>query len=75
MLFKNNIEQIITIEGMHCEHCAKRVSDALLSIKNIKKVNVDLENKTATIIVKQKVDNEVLKTTINNLGFEFVDAK
>ena len=45
------------------------------SIKNIKKVNVDLENKTATIIVKQKVDNEVLKTTINNLGFEFVDAK
>ena len=36
---KRNIN--LKINGMMCKHCAKRVEDALNSIKGVSKINID----------------------------------
>ena len=48
-MFEKNINTVIKIEGMSCEHCAKKVSQNLLTIKGVKKVKVNLKEKEAII--------------------------
>ena len=69
-MFGNKITKTIFIEGMHCEHCSKRIEEALKSIKEVKSVLIFLEEKKAQVILKTDVDNEVLKQTIEDIGFE-----
>ena len=64
------MEKRILIEGMKCSGCANRVNNALKGIKGIKKVNVNLEEKYADIVYKKDIDNEVLTSTITELGFK-----
>jgi len=65
----------IYIEGMQCNHCKMSVEKALNSMEEVSKVEVNLENKTATIELVKDVDNSKLKSTIEELGFEVKDIK
>ena len=47
MFGKEKIVKKLNIEGMSCMHCVKKVEMALKGIKEVKSVNVSLENKTA----------------------------
>lgn len=69
-MFGNKITKTIFIEGMSCGGCAKRVEEALKSVKGVKSVSVSLEKKKAEIILKNDVDNETLKSALENIGFE-----
>lgn len=71
----NKITKIIEIEGMSCGHCSKKVETALKDLKEVKSVNVSLEEKRAEVILKQEVDNDVLKNTVEELGYEVVNIK
>ncbi len=68
---EQKVKEVITayIDGMHCNHCAKKVSDALSKIKGVVNVKVDLENKKATLSLMDSVDNEKIKKVIEELGF------
>jgi len=68
----NKITKTIKIEGMSCGHCAKKVENALKEVKEVKSVKVDLEKKEAVIVLKQEVDNNILKTTIEELGYQVI---
>ena len=69
MFKKNNVEEVIAVEGMKCEHCAARVEKALKEI-NVK-AKVSLENKNVEVKYnKDKVNQEQIKNAINSLGFE-----
>ncbi len=65
---KNKIE--IIINGMHCEHCKKRVEEALNKIENVNKVKVDLKTGKTIITSKDIVDFSTIEETIKNLGYE-----
>lgn len=67
-------KMIIKINGMSCMHCANTVTTALENIDNIIKVNVDLKKKEAVITYQSDIDINVIKDTINNLDYEFVEA-
>lgn len=69
-MFGNKITKTIFIEGMHCAHCSKRVEEALKTIKGVKSVVISLEEKKAEVILKTDVEDEVLKQSIENIGFE-----
>lgn len=69
-MFSKNIEKVITIDGMKCEGCAKRVEGVLSNIKDIKKCTVDLKNKEALVLLKKDILNEVIKEKIENIGFK-----
>lgn len=72
MLFeKNYINKTIKIGGMSCNHCKSRVEKALGELKEVKSVEVNLENKTALIVLKKQLSDEVIKNTIEQLGFSF----
>ncbi len=60
----------ITIEGMSCQHCVKHVKEALEELDGIKSVKVSLESKSAEIELNHDVDNEKIKASIDEAGYE-----
>ena len=74
-MFGNKITKTIFIEGMNCGHCSKRVEEALKSVKGVKSVQVNLETKNAVVALKTDVENEILKSAVEDVGFEVVDIK
>ena len=74
-MFGNKITKIIFIEGMSCGHCSKRVEEALKSVKGVKAVSVNLEEKKAEVVLKTDVDNETLKAAVEDVGFEVTNIE
>lgn len=74
-MFGNKITKRISIEGMSCGHCAKRVEDALKQINGIKAVKVNLEGKNAEVTLKADVSNDVLKSTVEDIGYEVTNIE
>ena len=64
------MKKIITIEGMHCEHCKMRVETALKEMEGIKNAKVDLNKKTATISLKEDVSDDKILKAVKAIGFE-----
>lgn len=77
----NNNEEVnikmktIIIEGMQCNHCKMSVEKALNTIKGVKKVEVNLENKTAIIESDIEIDNNKIKDIITEQGYEVKEIK
>jgi copper chaperone CopZ len=53
-------EKTMVIEGMSCAHCKMRVEKALNAIRGVS-AQVDLEKKTASLVLSEAVDDETLK--------------
>ncbi len=73
---KSNIEEefkmetkTIYIEGMQCNHCKLSVEKALNSIEGVTNVDVNLEEKKAIITSNKEIDNNIIKTVIEQEGF------
>ena len=64
----------ILISGMKCEGCANRVKNALSEIEGIENIEVDLENKKATLET-EIVSNETIKNAIEDLDFVVEEIK
>lgn len=67
---ERRIMKKIIIDGMQCNHCKMTVEKALNSIEGITNVEVSLENKCATIEVKENVSDETIKSAIEEAGYE-----
>ena len=59
----------LNIEGMSCGHCVQSTTDALNQVEQISKVDVNLEEKSAVVELSAAIDDAVLKTTIEDIGF------
>lgn len=64
------MDKIIKINGMMCEKCENKVKEALSKISTVKSVSRDAKE---AVIVDAKVDNTVLKNTVEDLGFEVTE--
>ena len=71
-MFNKKIKKVITIEGMMCEHCAKKVTTTLQNIPNITKVKVDLKAKYALITYSDSVDDAIIKEEISKLDYQVI---
>lgn len=70
-MFDKTESLTLRIEGMSCEHCVKRVTDALKSIKGVKKAIVDLEAKSAEVTyLPAKTNREAMTAAVCALGFK-----
>ncbi len=72
-MFGKKINTEIKVEGMHCEHCAKKVINALEELDNVTKVKVDLESKKVTITSKKELDMNEVKECISKLDYQVVE--
>jgi len=73
-IMKENTKTIL-IEGMQCNHCKMSVEKALNSIEGITSVEVNLENKNAVIEFNKEIENDKIKSVIEEAGFEVIDIK
>ena len=66
---------VVKINGMSCEHCAKKVEKGLEKVDNVKSVKVDLKNKNATLRYKDNIDLNQVKNIIDELEYEYVGVE
>ncbi len=66
-------EITVGIEGMTCQACVNKVTERLMAINGIEKVEVDLENKTANLKVSDDmhIPESLIKTVITSTGFVY----
>ena len=69
------MEKTIMIEGMQCNHCKMSVEKALGKIDGITEVEVDLEQKMAKIKTNKDIDDSVIKSSIEEEGYEVKEIK
>ena len=68
---KNYISKTVKIGGMSCNHCKNRIETAFKALDEVKSIDVSLENNTAVITLKKNLSDEVIRNTIEDLGFSF----
>ena len=68
------MKKIIKIDGMGCQHCVNRITEALSAIYGVDVLEVSLEDKTATVDVEKSVADEVLMDAIDEEGFEPIEC-
>lgn len=77
-MFKLNRETItkkLTIEGLHCGGCAKRVEGAFLKQKSVKDISVSFETGTAILNLKKDMTKEEISQIIEDLGFTLTNIE
>ncbi|HJO00139.1 MAG TPA: copper ion binding protein [Nitrospinaceae bacterium] len=63
--------QILSVEGMTCDHCAQSVKDAVNGLSGISRVEVDLENKSVTVEFDEaQTKIECIADKITEVGFD-----
>lgn len=67
------MEKIIKIEGMMCSHCEARVKKALEALPQVIEAIPDHENNIATVKLSEDVPFEVLKTCVEDQGYDVKD--
>ena len=66
-------EQTIRVDGMSCQNCVKHVNEALSAVPGVEQVEISLENANAIIKSKDGIDIEVLRTALDEAGYDLVD--
>ena len=67
------MKKTIKIEGMHCSHCLTRVTNALSALGV--KANATLPDGIATVEGDNIPEDNVLRETIEDLGFDVLEIK
>ena len=65
-------KKIITVEGMHCMHCASGVEKAIEALDGVKAAKVNLDKKTCTAKLAGDVADDAIISAIKDAGFEVV---
>jgi len=63
------MKKILTIEGMSCGNCQHHVEEGLKELESVTSVEVNLETKTATVESADEIADDVLKSTISEVGY------
>lgn len=73
MLFKikksEGVKQVLSIDGMMCEHCVGHVKEALQKLDGVKDVQVDLKKGQAVIVSDKAIGDEELSRSITEAGY------
>ena len=74
-MFWHKKKKIVNIMGMSCNKCTEKVKDALMSIPEIDKVKVNLNNKEAIIYSNTEVNDEDIRRKIEELDYQITGIR
>jgi copper ion binding protein len=60
----------LSIEGMTCNHCVKRVENGLSELPGVKSVKVNLGSKSALVETEEEFDVQQLFTAVDEAGYD-----
>ena len=69
------MKKTLNIEGMVCMNCVKHVDKALREVQGVQNVTVSLENKSAQVQLGQDVTDAVLRTAVEDAGYEVIGIR
>lgn len=75
---KATIKEVTYVTSLHCDKCAKKISENVSFEKGVKELKIDVDKKTVTIKYDaSKTDAEKLAAAIRKLGYsaEVIPAK
>ena len=67
---KTMIKVTVNVEGLMCPHCEAHVNEAVKKAFGVEDVVSSHENKTTVFTVPEKVDEEKVRQTIKDAGYE-----
>lgn len=68
------MKKTFIIEGMHCEHCKRRVEEVINDIQGVSG-SVNLKNNEAVIFYESKVADDIIKNKIERAGYKIIKIK
>ncbi|MBR5278001.1 MAG: heavy-metal-associated domain-containing protein [Clostridia bacterium] len=69
-MFDKTENVVISVQGMHCNHCKAKVENALKALKGVKKFAVSLEEANASVdYVAKKTTPQEIAAAITAAGF------
>ena len=72
---EDNMEKILNVEGMSCNHCTASVRKALEGLDGVKEADVSLEGKNAKVELDKDVADEALVKAVEDAGYTAKIAK
>ena len=63
------MKTIVHIEGMCCDHCAKRVENALSAVSGVVSADVKLKKKLAVIRSREELSCDELTRVVTDAGY------
>lgn len=63
------MKKIIHVEGMCCEHCSKRVENALSAVPGVVSADVKLKKKIAVVRSREEIDDAEISKVISEAGY------
>jgi len=66
--------KVFTVDGMHCEKCANRVTEVVNDIPGVAGV-VDLKKGIVTVSYEQEVADEQIKARIERVGYTVTEIR
>ena len=72
---EDNMEKILNVEGMSCNHCTASVKKALEGLDGVKEADVSLEGKNAKVELDKDVADEALVKAVEEAGYTAKIAK
>ena len=70
-----NMEKVIKVEGMTCNHCKMAVEGALKKLNGVDSAVVSLENKNVTVSFIGDITFDQMKEAIEDQGYDVVEQK
>ena len=67
-------KKVVTISGMHCEHCVKAVTEAINKVDGAS-AKVNLSENEAVVSYDRELDEEQLKRIVKDAGYRVVSIK
>ena len=64
------MKKLVNIEGMCCDHCAKRVEKALGAVQNVISADVKFKKNLAVIRSREEVSDEQIKRIVEDAGYK-----
>ena len=65
-------ETILIVNGMMCGGCENRVKNAIKNIEGVENVTADHNTGKVIIISNNEVSEEIIKETLEDIGYEVV---
>lgn len=70
---ETKMTKTMKIEGMMCGHCEARVKKVLESLEQVQEAAVSHEAGTAVVTLAAAIDNDTLKKTVEDQGYDVIE--
>ncbi len=65
----------LSIEGMSCNHCVKRVESGISELTGVKSVKVNLGSKSALVETVDEFDVQLLFNAVDEAGYDLIKVE